>query len=71
MRSPLPALILVACVAAGAGRATAQCTPMNPSFEIAGSTTRYAGWNQFGSTAGSTDAIHGSVSASSGPARST
>jgi hypothetical protein len=62
-RSPLPAILLLACAVAGADRASAQCTPMNPSFEIAGSTTRYAGWNQFGTTAGSTDAIHGSVAA--------
>ena len=62
-RSPLIAILFVACAIAGARGAAAQCTPMNPSFEIAGSGTRFAGWNQYGTTGMSTGAIHGSVAA--------
>jgi hypothetical protein len=68
MRSLLPTLLVAACMLGGAGRAIAQCTPMNPSFEIAGSGVNFAGWNQFGTTGTSTAAIHGSVAAKvSGP----
>jgi hypothetical protein len=63
LRSSLPAALVLALALAGASEAAAQCTPMNPSFEIAGSTTRFAGWEQYGTTGSSTAAIHGSVAA--------
>ena len=62
-RSSLTAILFVACAIAVARGAAAQCTPMNPSFEIAGSGTRFAGWNQYGTTGTSTEAFHGSVAA--------
>jgi len=63
-RSPLTTILFVACAIAVARGAAAQCTPMNPSFEIAGSSgTRFAGWNQYGTTGTSTEALHGSVAA--------
>lgn len=68
MRKSLPAILVAACALAGADRASAQCMPANPSFEIAGSGVQFAGWNQFGTTGTSTDAVHGSVAAKvSGP----
>jgi hypothetical protein len=62
-RSLLTVVLFVACAMSGARGAAAQCTPMNPSFEIAGSGIRFAGWNQYGVTGTSTEAIHGSVAA--------
>jgi len=63
-RSPLTVFLFVACAVAGARGAAAQCTPMNPSFEIAGSSgNNFAGWNQYGTVGTSTGAIHGSVAA--------
>jgi hypothetical protein len=67
-RDLLPAIALVLCALAGADRAVAQCTPMNPSFEIGGTGTVFAGWSQFGTVGPSADAVHGSVAAKlSGP----
>jgi hypothetical protein len=65
----LPAALVLAFALSGAPRAAAQCTPMNPSFEIAGSSGAvFAGWNQFGTCGSSTSAVHGSVAAKlSGP----
>jgi hypothetical protein len=69
MRRLLYAIAVVGCLSAFAGRAAAQCMPANPSFEIAGSSgLRFAGWNQFGTTGTSAEAVHGAVAAKvSGP----
>ncbi len=69
LRRLSPALLVAACALACTGTAAAQCTPMNPSFEIAGSSgSLFAGWSQFGTVGTSTAAVHGSVAAkASGP----
>ncbi len=55
-------------LAATGGDASAQCMLANPSFEIAGSGLRFAGWNQFGAVGSSAGATHGAVAARvSGP----
>ena len=49
LRRLSPALLVAVCAFACPGTAAAQCTPMNPSFEIAGSSGNvFAGWNQYG-----------------------
>lgn len=55
------ALILPALIA---GAAQGQCTLANPSFEIEdpGAPT-FSGWNQFGITGSTTDAVHGQLAA--------
>lgn len=64
LRRLSPALLVAACALAGASAAAAQCTPMNPSFEIAGSSGNvFAGWSQYGVFGTSALAVHGSVAA--------
>ena len=55
---------VVACGLLGAAAVHAQCMLANPSLEVRGSGgTTFAGWNQFGPVALSTNALHGIYSA--------
>ena len=54
------AVMVVAVLALGAAPAArAQCLLANPSFELTGTGTTFAGWNQFGPTGSSSEAFHG------------
>jgi FlgD Ig-like domain len=58
-RSTLWIAVLVAVGLCLASAVRAQCLLANPSFELTGSGTAFAGWNQFGPTGSSSEALHG------------
>jgi hypothetical protein len=66
-RALVPVAVLATLLLVPAA-APAQCITTNPSFEMPGSGTHFAGWNQFGNTGTTATASHGSVAARvSGP----